>query len=205
MTASNKVPQDDGGMLLVTGADEQTTQLMMSNKVKRIATPDLLYLGMAMSKRLWGWQEMSETDWLDTVIYTLFNAAGITLGAAYIRETNKLVSFYEQPEKPSSESFDDHKIVTKPIPQADFDTSIDTPVAIKEKKNVVQAPWAEKKKNVDSALVTREAPKKEEADISIDTPIGAQDGEQIPWPEDAAKAEKKASIITASDVLSRKG
>ena len=189
MTASNKAPQDDSsGMILVTGADEQTTQLMMSQKVKRIATPDLLYLGMAMSKRLWGWSELSETDFIDTVIYTLFNAAGVTLGAAYIKESNTLIGFREQPE----ETPEDHKIVTK--------------------KNVIQAPWAEKKRNVVQAPEKSPSGTQEAGfDISIDTPIGAQHGELIPWPEDEAKTEEKVSstpTLTAADViksLSKKG
>ena len=175
MKPLNKAPQDDdaSGMILVSGTDEQTQQLMMSNKVKRIATPDLLYLGMAMSKRLWHWQEMSETDFIDTVIFTLFNSGGVTLGAAYIRESNKLISFQEQPEKRE--------------PQEAADTSISHPIAIKKKENVVQV----------SKKPLRET--KEDADISIDTPVGAQHDEQISWPEE--KAEKKTSVITAADII----
>jgi len=196
-TPSKTPVQDDSlGMIMVSGTDEQTQQMMMAHKVKRIATPDLLYIGMAMSRRLWGWPEMSETDFIDTIIYTLFDAAGVTLGAAYIKETNEIISLYgtrqleEEPSVVSDES----------TAEEDEDDGAEQIVVVRQEADVPVVAIKEEPAIVDKA----DAYIDRKIDPRTRTSVVTGAGEQIPWPESDAEKGGKVSVppgTTASDIL----
>ena len=75
---------DKPGMLMVGGRDSQAEALLLQSKAMRLPMPELLPMAMTAARREWNWSEdMSVSDFIDTIIWHFFAAKGIFLGTYY--------------------------------------------------------------------------------------------------------------------------
>ena len=88
--------QSQEALLIVSGLDDEAQQLVMKAKAKAIPMPDLLPIAMTMSRRLWGWPEYDVGTFIDVCLYNLFNACGQTLFGVLDRNTNTIITKYEE-------------------------------------------------------------------------------------------------------------
>ena len=110
------------GTLLVGGRDSQAEALLLQSKAMRLPMPELLPMAMVAARKEWNWPEdMSVTDFIDTVLWHFFASKGIFLGTYYkLEDMEQLVADAKQagddgatpspepaPEPPEPELSDD--------------------------------------------------------------------------------------------------
>lgn len=82
------------GTLFVGSRDTQAEALLLQSKAMRLPMPELLPMAMSAARREWNWDDdMSVTDFIDTVIWHFFASKGIFLGTYYkLEDMERLIT-----------------------------------------------------------------------------------------------------------------
>ncbi len=179
---------------MVGGRDAQAEALLLQSKAMRLPMPELLPMAMNAARREWNWDEdMTVTDFIDTILWHFFSAKGIFLGTYYkLQDMEQLIAEAKQsdgdgdlplPEPEISEQEEDEWTLHRDVEHEDDKAPvIMDDVIFEPPAQVIATP----------AVVT-------------DAEFSEQDADEFELELDEDSQQHDGDVVTIRDILMAKG